>query len=132
MRSFEIIRPEINRPGPRLQPKRSGAASIKKDSECIPCDPGVILAKVNPVGLKGRDFKHGVHIFVPGLKFSINHNARLSTLPLLIVFEAPKPVRAAVAEEVGVKNPAEKSGFPPESKTEKNQSPAFAPKWNPV
>jgi hypothetical protein len=78
MRSFEIIPPEANRPGSRLQPKRRGVASIQKDSECIPSDPDIVVAEVNPFGFAGRDFKRSVHVFVPGLKFSRNHKARLS------------------------------------------------------
>ena len=70
MRSFEVITPEANCPGSRLQPKRHGAASIQKYSECIPSDFGVAGAKVNPFGFAGRGIKPGIHIFVLGLKFS--------------------------------------------------------------
>jgi hypothetical protein len=86
MRAFEIITPEANRPASRLQPKRRRAASIQKDSECIPSDPDAVVAKVKRFGFAGRCFKQSVHIFVPGLKFSRNHNALLSTSPRLIVF----------------------------------------------
>ena len=78
MRSFKVILPEANRPGPRLQPKRRGAASIQEDSECIPSDPGVGVAKINPFSFAGRGCKQGVHIFVFRLKFSRHHKAPLS------------------------------------------------------
>jgi len=86
VRSFEIITPEAHRPGSRLHPKRRGAASIQKDSECIPSDPDAVVAKVKRFGFAGRCFKPSVHIFVPELKFSRNHNALLSTSLRLIVF----------------------------------------------
>jgi hypothetical protein len=70
MRSFEIITPEANRSGSGLQPERRGAALIQKDSERIPGDPGVGVAKVNPFGFAGRGCQQSVHIFVPGLKSS--------------------------------------------------------------
>jgi hypothetical protein len=83
MRSFQVIPPEPYCPGSRLQPKRRGTATIQKDAECIPGDPGVVAAKVNPFGFAGRGFKQNVHILAPGLKFSRNHKALLSASPLL-------------------------------------------------
>jgi hypothetical protein len=78
MRSFQVVTPEVNRPGSRLQPKRRGTATIQKDSEGIPGDPGVVAAKVNPFGFAGRGFKQNVHILAPGLKFSRNHKTLVS------------------------------------------------------
>ena len=86
MRAFEVVTPEANRPDSRLQPKRRRTASVLKDSESIPSDPDAVMAKVNPLGFASRSFKQSVHIFVPGLKFSSDHNALSSTLPRLIVF----------------------------------------------
>jgi hypothetical protein len=70
MRSFEVIKSEVNRLGCRLQPTQHGAALIQGDSACFPGDPGVIA---------GRSFKQSVHIFAPGLKSSRNHKASLSS-----------------------------------------------------
>jgi hypothetical protein len=81
MRSFEVIPPEANRPGSRLQPKRRGAALIQKDSECVPSDPDAVVAKVNPFGFAGRGFKQSIHIFAPGVEFSGNYKALLSASP---------------------------------------------------
>jgi hypothetical protein len=53
MCSFEIITPEANHPGYRLQPKRHRAASMQKDSACIPGDPDVVVAKGNLFGFVG-------------------------------------------------------------------------------
>jgi hypothetical protein len=75
MRSFEVITPEANRPGSRLQPKRHGAASIQKDLVCIPGDPDVVVAKVNHFGFVGWGFKQSVHVFALGLNSSSNHKA---------------------------------------------------------
>lgn len=116
MRAFEVIPSETNRPRSRLQPKRRGAALIQKDSEYIPGDPDVVAAKVNRFGFAGWSFKRSVHIFVPGMGFSRNCMALLSASPRLVVFETPKPIRAAVAKEVGVKNPAEKTAVRPNQK----------------
>ncbi len=82
MRAFEVITPEANRPGSRLQPKRRGAAFVLKDSECIPGDPDGVVAKVNPLGFASRSFKRSVHISVSGVEFSRNYNALLSPSPL--------------------------------------------------
>ena len=64
MRSFEVIMPEANRSGSRLQPKRRGAALIQGDSVCFSGGPGVVVAKVNRFGFVGRGFKQSVHIFL--------------------------------------------------------------------
>jgi hypothetical protein len=61
MCSFEVTAPEANRPGSRLQPKRHGAASIQRDSVCIPGGSDVVVAKVNRFGFVGRSFKQNVH-----------------------------------------------------------------------
>jgi len=142
MRSFEVIPPEAHCPGSCLQPKRSGAAPIQEDSECIPSDPHVVVAEVNPFSFPGRGFKRSVHTRVPGLKFSRNSKrwlcadldrmrlddgphifsgtAFVSTSPRRIVFEARKTIRAAVAKGVGVENPAEKTAVRPNQKIKGN------------
>ena len=75
MRTFEVITPEANRPGSRLQPKRHGAASIQKELVCISGNLDVVVAKVNRFGFVGRVFKRSVHVFAPGLNSSSNHKA---------------------------------------------------------
>jgi hypothetical protein len=61
MRSFEIIKSEINRLGCLLQPTQHGAALIQGDSACFPGVPGVVVAKASLFGLVGRRFKERVH-----------------------------------------------------------------------
>lgn len=78
MRSREVIPPEANRPGPRLRPKRHGAALIRRASVCSPDNPDLVVAKVNRFGFVGRSFKQRVHILVSRLKCSGNHKALLS------------------------------------------------------
>jgi hypothetical protein len=78
MRLHKFVTPEANRSGSRLQPKRHGAALIRKDSACIPSDPDIVMAKLNGSDFVGRNFRDSVHIFALGLKSSRNHKVLLS------------------------------------------------------
>src|ERR1035437_5873396 len=82
MRSFEVIMPEANRPGSRLQPKRHGVALVQRDSIYIPGDPDVGAPKVARFGFERRSFKEDVHIFALGLKGSRNYIALLAAQSL--------------------------------------------------
>jgi hypothetical protein len=64
MRSHEVTMPEANRLGPRLQPKRRGAAWVQGNSICFSGDPGGGVAKINRFGFVSRSFKQSVHIFL--------------------------------------------------------------------
>jgi hypothetical protein len=68
MCSYEVIMLEANRPGSRLQPKRHGAALIRRASVSFPDDTTAVVAKVRRFGFVGTRFKKSVHVFAPGLK----------------------------------------------------------------
>jgi hypothetical protein len=78
MCSHDVIMPKANRPGSRLQPKRYGAALIRRTSVSFPDDTTAVVARVRRFGFVGTRFKKGVHIFALGLKSSRNHMALLS------------------------------------------------------
>jgi len=61
MRSFDVITPEVNRSGCRLQPAHHGAALVQGDPARFPGNPGVVVAKASRFGLAGRSFKERVH-----------------------------------------------------------------------
>jgi hypothetical protein len=79
MRSFEVIKSEVNRLGCRLQPTQHGAALIQGDSACFPGVPGVVVAKVNRFGLVGMSFKERVHGIANLIESPLrNHKALLA------------------------------------------------------
>ena len=80
MRLHEVITPEADRPGSRLQPKRHGAALIRRASVRLPDDLDFVVMPVNRFGFAGRIFKPRVHWFenLIGTPFR-NHEASLSS-----------------------------------------------------
>ena len=46
MRSFDVITPEVNRSGCRLQPAHHGAALVQGDPARFPGNPGVVVARI--------------------------------------------------------------------------------------